>query len=186
VAGDDVAHVTFDDPLERDFASSDPQGFLCRFVNQPVILDEIQHVPSLLSHIKMHIDREPHCCGRWLLTGSQQFGLMKDVSESLAGRIAILELPPFSQIECPRNDLAQTLWDGGYPIPALFPDRRDLWVTSYISTYIERDVRQIRNIPDLPVFNQRVRHIGLPNGHTEGTAGWTHRHALARFHTMAL
>ena len=163
-AGDDVAYVTFDDPLERDFASSDPQGFLRQFAHQPVILDEIQYVPSLLSHIKMHIDREPDRCGRWLLTGSQQFGLMKDVSESLAGRIAILELPPFSQIECPRNDLAQTLWDGSYPIPALFPDRRDLWVTSYISTYIERDVRQIRNIPDLRVFNQFLNLVAARHG----------------------
>jgi len=153
-AGTDVAYVTFDDPLERDFATTDPQGFLRRFVSQPVILDEIQYVPGLLSHIKMHIDREPHQSGRWLLTGSQQFGLMRDVSESLAGRVAILELPPFNQVEYARDDLAQTIWNGSYPIAALFPDRRDLWITSYISTYIERDVRQIRNIPDLRVFNQ--------------------------------
>lgn len=165
-AGAHVAYVTFDDSLERDFAANDPQGFLRRFENQPVILDEIQYVPQLLSHIKMHIDREPERCGRWLLTGSQHFGLMKDVSESLAGRVAILELPPFSQIECPRTDLAQTLWNGGYPIPALFPERRDLWVTSYISTYLERDVRQIRNIPDLRIFSQFLSLVAARHGQT--------------------
>jgi len=111
-------------------------------------------VPGLLSHLKMRIDKEPGRCGRWLLTGSQQFGLMRDVSESLAGRVAILELPPFSQSEFPRPHPEDVLWDGGYPIPAMHPDRRDLWLRSYLSTYIECDVRQIRNILDLRAFNQ--------------------------------
>jgi hypothetical protein len=92
-----------------------------------------------------------------LLTGSQQFGLMRDVSESLAGRVAILELPPFSHTEFARSDLEDVLWDGGYPIRAIHPDRRDLWLRSYISTYIERNVRQIRNIPDLRVFSQFLK-----------------------------
>jgi predicted AAA+ superfamily ATPase len=153
-AGAGVTYVTFDDPLERDFATSDPQGFLSRFDDQCVILDEIQYVPSLLPHIKMRIDHNPVRCGQWLLTGSQQFGLMRDVSESLAGRIAVLELPPFSQVEYPRIKLEDVLWNGSYPIPSLHPERRDLWVNGYIATYLERDVRQIRNIPDLGVFNQ--------------------------------
>ncbi|MCD8518124.1 MAG: ATP-binding protein [Burkholderiaceae bacterium] len=153
-AGADAAYVTFDDPLERDFATTDPEGFLNRFAGMPVILDEIQYVAGLLSYIKMRIDHDPTHCGQWLLTGSQQFGLMRDVSESLAGRVAILQLPPFSQTECARDNLAQVLWNGSYPIPALFPDRRDLWMSSYIATYLERDVRQIRNIPDLGAFNQ--------------------------------
>lgn len=153
-AGASTAYVTFDDPLERDFAVSDPEGFLTRFNDQSVILDEIQYVPSLLSHIKMRIDHNPSRCGQWLLTGSQQFGLMRDVSESLAGRIAILQLPPFSQIEHPRMKLEDVLWNGSYPIPSIHPERRDLWVNGYIATYLERDVRQIRNIPDLRVFSQ--------------------------------
>ena len=152
--GADVDYVSFDDSLERDFAGVDPAGFLARFANRRVILDEIQYVPALLSHLKMRIDAEPERCGRWLLTGSQQFGLMRDVSESLAGRVAILELPPFSHLEFPRLCLDSVLWNGGYPIPALHPDRRDLWLRGYVSTYIERDVRQIRNIPDLRAFNQ--------------------------------
>ena len=153
-AGEHVDCVSFDDPLERDFALLDPAGFLSRFKNRQVIFDEIQYVPALLSHLKMRIDTEPDRCGRWLLTGSQQFGLMRDVSESLAGRISILKLPPFSHSEFPRSTLDKIVWNGGYPIPALHPDRRDLWLRGYVSTYIERDVRQLRNIPDLRTFSQ--------------------------------
>lgn len=155
-AGTDVDYVSFDDPLERDFATLDPAGFLGRFSSRPVILDEIQYVPQLLSHLKMRIDQTPGQCGRWLLTGSQQFGLMRDVSESLAGRVAILELPPFSHEEFLRPTLNEVLWQGGYPVVALNPERRDMWLRSYVATYIERDVRQIRNIPDLRVFNQFI------------------------------
>jgi hypothetical protein len=153
-AGDGVDYVSFDDPIERDFAAVDPAGFLARFKGDAVILDEIQYVPSLFSHLKLRIDAEPQRHGRWLLTGSQQFGLMRDVSESLAGRIAILELPPFSHGELPRARLDKTVWNGGYPIPALHPERRDLWLRGYVATYIERDVRQIRNVPDLRSFSQ--------------------------------
>lgn len=153
-AGDDVAYISFDDPIERDFALLDPSGFLARFKDCRLILDEIQYVPSLLPHLKMRIDAEPQRCGQWLLTGSQQFGLMRDVSESLAGRVAILELPPFCHNEYPRDKLEESLWTGAYPVPALYPERRDLWLRSYVSTYIERDVRQIRNVPDLRTFSQ--------------------------------
>ena len=153
-AGAQVHYVSFDDPLERDFAATDPIGFLDRFTGTPVILDEIQYVPALLSYLKMRIDQAPDQCGQWLLTGSQQFGLMRDVSESLAGRVAILELPPFSYAEFTPPTLENVLWNGSYPIPSMYPDRRDLWLKSYVATYLERDVRQIRNVPDLRVFNQ--------------------------------
>lgn len=153
-AGEQADYISFDDPLERDFAAVDPAGFLGRFKDRPLILDEIQYAPALLSHLKMRIDNEPGRCGQWLLTGSQQFGLMRNVSESLAGRVAILELPPFSQAEFARPDLKDVLWNGGYPIPAMHPDRREVWLRSYVSTYIERDVRQLRNIPDLRLFSQ--------------------------------
>ncbi len=156
--GDRYAYVTFDDPLERDFARTDPQGFLDRFAGRPLILDEIQYLPELLPYLKMRIDApaaaglDPR--GRWLLTGSQQFELMRNLTESLAGRVAILDLYPFSALERPPADLAEALWRGGYPVPALYPERRDLWTRSYIRTYLERDVRQVKNIGDLRAFEQ--------------------------------
>jgi len=172
-AGEQVDYVSFDDPMERDFAGVDPAGFLGRFSDRPVILDEIQYVPGLLSHLKMRIDADPGRCGQWLLTGSQQFGLMRDVSESLAGRVGILELPPFSYTEFSRSGLDKVLWNGGYPIPALHSDRRDLWLRSYVSTYIERDVRQIRNIPDLRTFNQFLNLAATRHGFATMASGWS-------------
>jgi len=92
-------YVSFDDPLEREFARSDPNGFLRRFDQRPALLDEVQYVPELFSYLKLRIDAAPEQLGRWLLTGSQQFGLMQHIGESLAGRVAILELLPFSALE---------------------------------------------------------------------------------------
>lgn len=143
-AGKQVDYISFDDPVEREFAAADAAGFLDRLTGRAAILDEIQYAPALLSHLKLRIDAEPGRRGRWLLTGSQQFALMRDISDSLAGRIAILELPPFSRRELPRASLDKTLWNGGYPIPALHPARRDLWLRGYVATYLERDARQIR------------------------------------------
>jgi hypothetical protein len=151
--GEGAHYVTFDDPLERDFARTDPNGFLDRFAGRQAILDEIQYVPELLSYLKIRIDADRHSYGRWLLTGSQQLQLMANVSESLAGRIALLELLPFSLLELPeRPSLENLLWNGAYPEPALEPEKRDLWVSSYLRTYVERDVRQIHNIQDLALF----------------------------------
>jgi predicted AAA+ superfamily ATPase len=78
----DVGYVSFDDPLERDFARQDPNGFLNRFAQHPVILDEIQYVPELLPYLKMLIDQDRQENGRWLLTGSQQFQLMHNISSN--------------------------------------------------------------------------------------------------------
>ncbi|MBI5409281.1 MAG: AAA family ATPase, partial [Nitrospirae bacterium] len=94
--GKNSDYLSFDDPMERSFAVSDPNGFLDRFEKRPVILDEVQYAPEILPYLKMRIDKERRKSGKWLLTGSQQFQLMKDVTESLAGRIAIIELLPFS------------------------------------------------------------------------------------------
>jgi uncharacterized protein len=151
----DYDYVSFDDPLERAFAHQDPQGFLNRFRGKPVIFDEIQYVPEILPYLKIRIDAKRQQYGHWLLTGSQQFQLMKNVTESLAGRIALLELLPFSILET-RPDRTKTLesliWLGGYPEPFLKPDKRDLWLKSYFQTYVERDVRQLQNVRDLHDF----------------------------------
>lgn len=147
-------YVSFDDPLTRDFAAADPNGFLDQFQNKPVILDEIQYVPHLLPYIKLRVDKDRKRSGQWVLTGSQQFALMQNVSESLAGRIALLELLPFNQLELKHahDDLEDFIWTGGYPEPALEPGKRGLWMSSYIQTYLERDVRSLHNVQDLRAF----------------------------------
>jgi len=148
-----TAYVSFDDPLNRDFALQDPNGFLDGFDGKPVILDEIQYVPELFQYIKLRIDQDRRP-GIWIMTGSQQFHLMKNVSETLAGRIAILELAPFccKEAEILGKDLTGILWTGLFPEPACFPEKRELWLKSYIQTYLERDVRQIENIRDFRSF----------------------------------
>lgn len=153
--GRGARYLSLDDPLERGFAATDPNGFLDRFPEERVILDEIQYAPELLSYLKIRIDRDRHRAGRWLLTGSQQFQLMANVSESLAGRIALLDLLPFSLLELPEGagrSLAEAIWNGFYPEPALEPAKRDLWISSYVQTYVERDVRQLLNVHDLRTF----------------------------------
>lgn len=157
--GAESAYVTFDDPLERDFARRDPEGFLDRFGGGRVILDEVQYVPEIFQYLKIRIDRQREERGRWLLTGSQHFGLMANVGESLAGRIAILELLPLDVRELPdeeRADAERAIWYGGYPEPRLRPEVRDLWMRSYVRTYIERDVRQLHNVQDLRAFETFV------------------------------
>ncbi len=152
--GERFAYVTLDDPLTRTFAARDPHGFLAPYRDRPVILDEIQYVPELLPYLKMAIDQNRQRSGWWLLTGSQQFALMKNVSESLAGRIALLELLPFSHLEyAPVGETLETrLWRSDYPEPALAPTKRELWLRSYMQTYVERDVRLLHNIQNLRAF----------------------------------
>lgn len=175
VYGDAYAYVTFDDPLERDFALTDPNGFLDRFAGKPLILDEIQYVPELLPYLKMRIDAgltpTGEHLGRWLLTGSQQFELMRNLTESLAGRVAILDLYPLSAREHPPASLTKAIWLGGYPVPALHPERRDLWTRSYIRTYLERDVRQIKNVGDLRAFEQFLGLCAALHGQEHHKAG---------------
>jgi len=164
--GSACSYVSLDDPMSRDFALNDPNGFLDQFQDMPVILDEIQYAPELLPYIKMRIDRNPGTFGQWLLTGSQQFALMHQSSESLAGRIAIMELLPFSLTELPTRALADVIWQGGYPVPALHRDRLRLWVSSYIQTYLERDVRQLINVHDLHRFEMFINLCAAGHGQT--------------------
>lgn len=161
----EFSYVSFDDPLEKDFARTDPNRFLDQFNDKPLIIDEIQYVPEILPYLKMRIDKNRGKTGAWLLTGSQQFHLMKNISESLAGRIAIFELLPFSLIEYNEarkiNDL---IWNGGYPEPSLNPEKREVWIRSYIQTYIERAVRQLQNIKDIRIFESFVGLLAAHHG----------------------
>ena len=149
------------EPLEtRAFALEDPRGFLGQYP-QGAILDEVQHAAGLLSYIQDLVDRDP-ATGRFILTGSQHFGLSDAVSQSLAGRTAILHLLPPSLAELRRfpaapKDLFSTMFMGAYPrihdqdIP---PER---WLADYVATYVQRDVRQVLNVGDLLGFNTFLR-----------------------------
>jgi len=156
-------YVSFDDPMERLFAKEDPNAFLDRFGRKAVILDEIQYAPHLFSYIKIRIDEDRfnNCEDRrWIMTGSQQFQLMRDVSDSLAGRVGILELLPFDYLErkivSENVSLSEQIWMGGYPENVLHPEMKDAWVKSYIATYLERDVRQLNNVIDLNKFHSFI------------------------------
>ncbi len=150
-------YVTLDDPMIRSMANNDPELFLSTH-ETPLIIDEIQYAPELLSYIKIRIDTHRREYGRFVLTGSQTFQLMKGVSESLAGRIAILQLYPLSWEEIdvsPLGDkrVAKQMAQGFYP--EFFAEPRtdwNLWYSSYIATYLERDLRNIKSISDLGRF----------------------------------
>lgn len=153
-------YVTLEAPDVREFATSDPRGFLHE-LREGAILDEIQRAPALLSYLQGEVDERP-LPGRFILTGSANFALMPGLSQSLAGRTAVLQLLPLAHPEVckfphPPIELMETLWAGGYP--AVFergiapPD----WFSSYVATYLERDVRQLLNVGDLAAFQTFVR-----------------------------
>lgn len=161
----DYAYVTLDDPFYREQAHSDPLLFLDS-LGERAIIDEIQLAPELLSYVKIRVDNRRNVKGQYLFTGSQQFGLIRNLSESLAGRIALLELLPMSVVEKRRH---VTLADsdalfrhaaltGSYP-ELVIDDAVDLpsWYASYLQTYLERDIRTLYNIGDLRDFQRFVR-----------------------------
>ena len=128
---------------------SDPRGFL-EDVRLPAILDEIQNAPELFGYLRARIDAAPRRCGQWLLTGSQDAPLMRGVSESMAGRVAVFQLLPLSLQETPRV----SMWRGGFPEVLARPSAAEVWFRSYIQTYLERDVRAISSIRDLSTFRR--------------------------------
>ena len=128
---------------------ADPHGFLDG-LRLPVILDEVQNVPELLNYVRSRIDARPRAMGQWLLTGSHEAPLMTGVSESMAGRAAILHLMPLSTEETDRVDILH----GGFPEALARPSAAGLWFASYVQTYLERDVRQVSNIRDLATFRR--------------------------------
>lgn len=159
----DYAYVTLDDPQKQELAKNDPELFLSHY-KAPVIIDEIQYAPGLLPYIKMRVDQNRRSYGQYILTGSQTFQVMEGVSESLAGRVAIFHLFPmsFEEIqEIPKgktigmndSEMMRQLIRGFYPEffvnPSIDPNQ---WHSSYLATYIQRDVRNIKAITDLGRF----------------------------------
>ena len=172
------------EPLDtRAYAAEDPRGFLQEYAGG-AIFDEVQRVPELFSYLQVEVDERPDP-GRFILTGSQHFGLTEAITQSLAGRIAILYLLPPSLDELARfgerpSDLWTQVWTGAYPRiydRGLDPGR---WLADYATTYIQRDVRQVLNVTDLEAFTTFLK---LAAGRTAselrlstlgGDAGVTH------------
>lgn len=156
----DLQYVTFDHVRHVDAVKESPEHYLSRFDN-PVILDEIQYVPEIFRELKIRIDRQRQRYGQWIMTGSQQFVMMKEISESLAGRMALLHLETLSAGELRdghADNPADFLWKGGYPElwanPLLDPSD---FFESYIRTYIERDLKEIVDVKNLSDFRRFIR-----------------------------
>jgi hypothetical protein len=180
----DRRYVTLDDPQEADLARSDPALFFQRHP-PPLIVDEIQYAPELFRTIKLIVDREKKA-GLFWLTGSQKFHLMQGITETLAGRVAVLDLLGLSQAELNQHanqsqpflptqawvkqareqkpstlglmDLYQRIWLGSFPRLALEPTMpRDLFYSAYLQTYLQRDVRDLTRVGDERAFLQFLR-----------------------------
>lgn len=163
----DKPYVSLENPDERDFAEQDPKRFLARFA-EGAILDEVQRCPALLSWLQGVVD-ERQRMGQFVLTGSAQFDLIAGISQSLAGRVGRVELLPLSLPEmqagaCLPGSLDGLLLNGGYP--AIY--QRELaagdWFPNYVTTYLERDVRQLIAVRDLSQFQRFVRMCAARSG----------------------
>ena len=153
-------YVTLENPAQREFAHSDPQGFLNKYA-EGAIIDEAQRCPELFSWLQGLVDQERRPA-HFILTGSQQFGLMSGITQSLAGRVALLNLLPFSAGELRQAGLLppspdEAIFKGSYP--PVYDRQLDpgIWYANYIQTYVERDVRQLINVRDLNQFQRFLR-----------------------------
>jgi uncharacterized protein len=156
----DKPYFSLEDPDIRQLAMDDPRGFLAR-MPEGAVLDEVQRAPDILSYLQSHVDERGRI-GLFLLTGSQHFGLISDITQSLAGRTAFVELLPFSlneldQAKIRPPDLEEMLFFGGYPPlydRGLSPGD---WMPAYVTAYLERDVRQLLKVQDLDSFQRFLR-----------------------------
>ena len=148
-------YVSLENPDEKAFALQDPRGFLRQFPDG-AILDEVQRTPELFSYLQQIVDEDPRKC-TFVLSGSNNFLLQQSISQSLAGRVGYLELLPFdlteSELAAPKTT-NEHLFLGGYPSIVYEKSDPNLWFSAYIRTYIERDVRQLKNINDLALFQK--------------------------------
>jgi uncharacterized protein len=152
-------YVLLEDPDVQLRVRSDPRSFL-EELRPPVVFDEIQNAPELFDYVRTTIDQSPRRMGQWLFTGSQEAPLMQGISESMAGRAAILHLLPFSIAET----LKVNLLYGGFPEVLARPKLRSLWFSSYLQTYLERDVRAVTNVRDLVTFRRFLALLASRHG----------------------
>ena len=152
-------YFLLEDPAVVARLRSDPAGFLDA-VKPPVILDEVQNVPEVFALVRARIDVKPRLTGQWFLTGSQESPLMQGVTESMAGRAAVLQLRPLSTRECRKVSLLH----GGYPEAVARPSAARLWFSSYVQTYLERDVRAVTAVKDLATFRRFLALLASRHG----------------------
>ena len=152
-------YVSLENPDERALANDDPRAFLARFP-KGAILDEVQHVPDLLNYLQEILDHSEQD-GLYILTGSNNILLQENVSQSLAGRVGVLDLLPLSYREIVQQKsnltLEELIFNGSYP--EIYDRDRSptIWYPSYIRTYVERDVRQVKNIENTALFTKFLR-----------------------------
>jgi len=163
----DKSYVSLENPAELAFAREDPRGFLARF-RDGAIFDEAQRWPDLFSWLQGMVD-EDRRPGRFVLTGSQQFGLLAGISQSLAGRVGMTQLLPLSLSELMGSarfspHLDRLLLNGGYPALHAQDVSVQDWFPSYVATYVERDVRQVMNVQDLSTFQRFLRLCAARSG----------------------
>lgn len=162
------AFASLDIPSLAAKAEHDPEAFLREFP-PPLLVDEVQYAPAIFRHLKVEIDRARSKRGRFVLTGSQKFHLMQSISESLAGRVAVLELETLSFHEIasayPKRPVLDVLLRGGYPELWAEPglDAQEFFA-SYLATYLERDVRTLLQVGSLRDFERFVRACALRSG----------------------
>ncbi len=166
----EALYVTLDRVMTAASSEENPHAFLEQFKEEAcVVLDEIQYAPSLFRELKIRIDENRAIYGKWLLTGSQKFSLMKNASESLAGRISILELETLSTHELRQSgyfqELDDILWKGGFP--ETWAGRNidtALFFEDYIQTYLEKDLRAILQVTSLRDFQRFIRACAARTG----------------------
>lgn len=182
----DRAYVSLEDPAERSFAQEDPKGFLARFA-MGAVFDEAQRWPDLFSYLQGLVD-DDRAPGRFILTGSQQFGLLAGITQSLAGRVGMTRLLPLSLAEIPAKKvgtLNERILRGGYPALSDVAQNAGDWFASYVATYVERDVRQLLQVQNLATFQRFLRLCAGRTGQLlnlsalSGEAGISHTTARA-------
>jgi uncharacterized protein len=154
-----ASYYLLEDPDIISRIRTDPHSFV-EEIRTPAILDEIQNVPELFNYIRTLIDNDPGSFGRWYFTGSQDAPLMKGVSESMAGRVAVFSLLPFSGDE----NKKVSLFNGGFPEVLEKPKTASIWFRSYLQTYLERDVRALSGIKDLSIFRRFLAILASRSG----------------------
>jgi len=156
----DKTYVNLENIDTREFALNDPRGFLATY-SKGAVIDEAQRAPTLFSYLQAFVDQKPKA-GLFILTGSQNILLQENISQTLAGRTAILKLLPFSFSELQNTEYEpksaeEYIFKGSYPRIYDKKIRPQDWYPNYIQTYIERDVRLLKNISDLNTFQKFTR-----------------------------